>query len=78
MAVDPTVVVAGIGAWASLMSVAIKGALDARQAKHQTNGPLTEIGRRITNIEERTARTEERTARVERYLASEARARRPK
>jgi len=69
MAVDPTVVVAGIGAWASIMTVALKGALDARQAKHQTNGPLTEMGQRIGRIEERTARTEERCARIEGHVS---------
>lgn len=76
MAMDPTVVVASIGAWASIMTVALKGAFDARQAKHQTNGPLTQIGERITRIEERTARTEERAARIERAMAVEIRARR--
>jgi hypothetical protein len=55
MAVDmPAVIVAGVGAWGSIMTVAVKGALDARTAKAQTNGamhgPLEEIRATVSDL----------------------------
>lgn len=54
MAVDPAVIVAGVGAWGTVMAVVVKGAFDSRAARAQTNGalhgPLNEIREMVADL----------------------------
>lgn len=78
MSVDPTIVVAAIGAIATV-TASLAGSRNAKRAAENTNGalhgPLARIEEklecvdgRLVNLEARSAMTEGRVARVERHL----------